>query len=55
MIALSNNNQWTVEWYMCLPDNIHQFHVHNDLWISSKELVLVCAWQQIDFIRAVIF
>ena len=41
MIALSNDNEWRVEWYMCLPDNTHQFHVQHDFQFSSKRPMLV--------------
>ena len=44
IIALSNDNQSTYGWYMCLPGNTHQFHVQHDF--SSKRLVLVRAWQK---------
>ena len=52
MIALSNNNQWTVEWYMCLTDNTHQFHVIHDFRFSSKRPVRI---KNIFFVSAVIF
>ena len=36
MIALSNDNQWTVELYMYLPDYTHQFHVQYDFRFCLK-------------------
>ena len=53
MIALSNDNQSTYGYYMCLPGNTHQFHVQHEF--SSKRLVLVRAWQKLYFISAVTF
>ena len=40
MIALSNDNQWTVEWYMCLPGNTDQFHeqIFKMLYIDIRKL-----------------
>jgi len=42
--ALSNNNQWTVEWHTWLPYKTNQFHVQHDFLFSSKRPVLVRAW-----------
>ena len=39
MIALSNDNQWTVE--LCLPDNTHHYFL-----FSSKRSVLNRSWQK---------
>ena len=46
VIALSNNNQWTVEWHTWLPYKTNQFHVQHDFLFSSKRPVLVRAWSK---------
>ena len=47
MIALSNDNQWTVEGHTWLPYKTNQFHLQHDFRVSSKRLVLIRAWQTI--------
>ena len=37
MIALSSDNQWTVEWYAWLPYKSNQFHVQL-FFLSKKHL-----------------
>ena len=37
MIALSSDNQWTVEWYAWLPYKSNQFHVQL-VFLSKKHL-----------------
>jgi len=54
MIALSNDNQWTVEGHTWLPYKTNQFHVQHDFRVSSKRLVLIRAWQPF-FVSAVKF
>ena len=44
MIALSIDNQWTVEWHTWLPCKTNQFHVQHYFLLSSKRPVLVRAW-----------
>ena len=45
-IALSNDNQWTVEWHTWLPYKTNQLHVQHDFRFSSKRPVLDRAWQK---------
>ena len=45
MIALSIDNQGTVEWHTWLPYKTNQFHVQHNFLFSSERLVLVRAWQ----------
>jgi len=35
MIALTNGNQWKVEWYMRSPNNTYTFHVQYHCMVSS--------------------
>jgi len=45
MTTLSNDNQYTVEWYMCLLNNTHQSQVQHDSRLSYVEKAeLVRMW-----------
>ena len=55
LIALSNDNQWTVEWHTWLPYKTNQFHGHHDFLFWPKSPVLVRGWQNIFFVSAVKF
>ena len=46
VIALSNDNQWTVDWHRWLPYKINQFHVQHVFLFSSKRPMLVHACQK---------
>ena len=55
MIALANDNQWTVEWHTWLPYKTNQFHVQYDFLFSSERPVLVREWPKNIFVSAVKF
>ena len=42
MIALSNDNRWTVEWQTWLPYKTNQFHVLHEFRCSSERPVHPC-------------
>ena len=48
MIALFNNNQWTVECHTWLPYKTNQFHVQNDfLFLSNFNCLKVLSMKNI--------
>ena len=55
MIALSNDNQWTDELYMYLPDYTHQFHVQYDFRFCLKGPCLSVRGKKDFFVSAVKF
>ena len=48
VIALSNDNQWTVGGHAWLPYKTNQFHMQHDFLFSSKRPMLVRVWEKIN-------